>query len=42
MTPSTAAPLSRLPRAVAATSALEAAAFGVLWVDHEGGIGFAN
>ena len=42
MSPSTVAPLSRVPRAVAATSSLEAATFGVLWVDHEGGIGFAN
>ena len=35
-------PLVRVPRAIAATAALEASPFGVLWVDHEGFIGYAN
>jgi PAS domain S-box-containing protein len=36
------APLSRLPHAIAASASLNAAPFGILWVDHEGGIGYAN
>lgn len=42
MSTSSQAPLSRIPRAVAASASLESASFGVLWVDHEGGIGYAN
>ena len=33
---------NRLPRAVAASAALEAAPFGVLWVDADGWIAYAN
>jgi two-component system sensor histidine kinase/response regulator len=36
------APLSRVPRAIAASSSLEAAPFGVLWVDPHGTLGFSN
>ncbi len=42
MTQPTNSPLSRIPRAVAASASLEAAPFGVLWVDHDGGVGYAN
>jgi len=42
MSSTSATPLLRLPRAIASSTALEAATFGVLWVDQEGGIGFAN
>ena len=33
---------SRIPRAVAASAALDVAPFGVVWVDHDGHIGYAN
>lgn len=35
-------PLSRIPRAIAASASLESAPFGVLWIDHDGGVGYAN
>ena len=42
MSQSSSTPLSRIPRAVAASASLESAPIGVLWVDHDGGIGYAN
>ncbi len=35
-------PLTRVPRAVAAIAALDASPFGVLWVDFDGNVGYAN
>ena len=42
MSQSSRSPLSRIPRAVAASASLESAPIGVLWIDSEGGVGYAN